>query len=426
MIKPKIQKLKNGLRLLTIPMPESSSVTVAVFVRAGSAYETQKNSGISHFLEHMCFKGTEKYPRPIDISIELEQIGAAHNAFTSRDLTGYYAKTAPRYFQRAFNVVSDLYLHPHIDEQEMEKEKGVIIEEIHMYDDDPRSKVSEVLEQGLYGNQPAGWNIAGTPQHITQTTRDMFVQYRNARYTPQNTIVVVAGAFNTQEVTRAVRETFGVMRKPEKNPIAQALKIKEKGNQISIIERTLDQTHFAMGFYGIPVNSTKRFQVSMVTKILGGSMSSRLFQRVREELGAAYYVGSSNNMYATHGFLDIYAGTNHKKTEEAIRAIMQEIAHLKEGGITKEELRRAQDYSIGTFLLSLESSSDLGFYYGQQEVLTGKIESPQQVIKRLKEVTVEQVTSAAREFLTIDTMRFSIIGPYKNSSGNKFKKLLSS
>lgn len=424
MIKPKIQKFTNGLRLLTIPMPESLSVTVAVFVRAGSAYETQKNSGLSHFLEHMCFKGTEKYPHPIDISIELEKIGASHNAFTSRDLTGYYAKTAPRYFERACDVVSDLYLHPHIDEQEMEKEKGVIIEEIHMYDDDPRSKVSEVLESGLYGNQPAGWSVAGTPKHITQTTRNMFVQYRNARYAPQNTIVVVAGAFDARQVYRAVQHAFGSMNAHGSASGAPQLKTKEKGKQISIIERKLDQTHFAMGFYGEPLSSQKRFQISMLTKILGGSMSSRLFQRVREDLGAAYYVGSSNNMYATHGFIDIYAGTNHGKTEEAIKAILEEVVRITEKGVTKEELQRAQDYSIGTFLLSLESSSDLGFYYGQQETTTGKIESPQEIIKRLKQVTVDQVQSVAKEFLKLNTMRFSIVGPYKTSSEGKFKKLL--
>ena len=423
MIKPKIKKLKNGLRVLMVPMPESTSVTVAIFVRAGSAYETQKNSGISHFLEHMCFKGTEKYPRPIDISIELEKIGAASNAFTSRDLTGYYAKTAPQHFSRAFDVVSDLYLHPHIDEQEMEKEKGVIIEEIHMYDDDPRSKVSETLELGLYGDQPAGWSVAGTPQHITQTTRDMFIQYRNARYTPQNTIVVVAGAFDAQKVSHVVQQAFGSMNSHKSAPVAPALKIREKGKQISIVERKLDQTHFAMGFYGIPLSSPKRFQVSMLAKVLGGSMSSRLFQKVREDLGAAYYIGCSNNMYATHGFIDIYAGTNHGKTEEAIKAIIDEVRAIANKGITTEELKRAQDYSIGTFLLSLESSSDLGFYYGQQETVTGKTESPQETIKRLKQVTTTQVQSVAKEFLKLNSMRFSIVGPYRKAEESKFKKL---
>ncbi len=425
MMKPKLKKFKNGLRLLMVPMPESPSVAVAVFVRAGSAYETQKNSGISHFLEHMCFKGTEKYPRPIDIAIELEKIGAASNAFTSRDLTGYYAKTAPQHFSRAFDVVSDLYLHPHIDEQEMEKEKGVIIEEIHMYDDDPRSKVSETLELGLYGDQPAGWSVAGTPKHITQTTRNMFVQYRKARYTPHNTIVVVAGAFDARKVSHIVQQSFGSMVSSHKSaPVAPALKIRERGKQISIIERKLDQTHFAMGFYGIPLSSQRRFQVSMLAKILGGSMSSRLFQKVREDLGAAYYIGCSNNMYATHGFIDIYAGTNHGKTQEVIKAIIEEVRSIVDKGVTKEELRRAQDYSIGTFLLSLESSSDLGFYYGQQETIMGKIESPQDTIKRLKQISTEDIHSVAKEFLKLDTMRFSIVGPYKKTEESRFRKML--
>ena len=424
MIKPKIKKLKNGLRVLMIPMSESTSVTVAIFVRAGSAYETQKNSGISHFLEHMCFKGTDKYPRPIDISIELEKIGAAHNAFTSRDLTGYYAKTAPQHLDRAFDVVSELYLHPHIDEKEMEKEKGVIIEEIHMYDDDPRLKVSEMLEVGLYGNQPAGWSIAGTPQHITQTTRDMFVQYRSARYLPQNTVVVIAGSFHESHALQLIEKAFSSIQNTQRSPEAQKLKTREKGKPFSALERKLDQTHFAMGFYGVPLDSSKRLSVSLLAKILGGSMSSRLFQRVREELGAAYYVGASNNMYATHGFIDVYAGTNHAKTEEAIQAIISEIRSIVRTGVTTEELRRAQDYSIGTFLLSLESSSDLGFYYGQQETVQGKIESPQEIIKQLKKITPHDVHRAAKEFFKLNTMRFSMVGPYKEKEAEKFKKLI--
>jgi len=424
MTKPKIQKLKNGLRVLLLPMQESASVTVAVLVRAGSAYENKTNSGISHFLEHMCFKGTDKYPRPINVAIELEQIGASYNAFTSRDWTGYYAKTAPRYFKRAFSVVSDLYLHPHIDEQEMQKEKGVIIEEIHMYDDDPRSKVYEELEKGMYGNQPAGWSVAGTPEHIKNTTREMFIRYRNEHYTPHNTVVVVAGAFNSREVLYSVQETFGAMVLKKPAPKTPAIQKKETGNQISIVERKLDQTNFIIGFYGLPLTNTKRHHISMLTKILGGGMSSRLFQRVREELGAAYHIGSSHTAYATHGFIEIEAGVSHTKLELAIQGIKKEIEDIIKNGVTKEELQRAKDYAIGTFQLSLESSSDLAFYYGQQETILDKIESPQEVIQKIKGVTMRDVQKAAKEFLNSKTMRFAIIGPYKGSDKKKFEKLL--
>lgn len=424
MQKPTIKKLKNGLRVLFLPLPQSTSVTVAVFVRAGSAYEDKHNNGISHFLEHMCFKGTDTFPRPVDISNELEQIGASYNAFTERDLTGYYAKVAPRYFSRAFEVISDLYLHPHIEEQEMEKEKGVIIEEIHMYDDDPQSKVSETLESGLYGDQPAGWNIAGTPKLITNTTRDMFINYRAQRYTPSNTVVVIAGAYNQTQALQAIENKFANTPWARKTTAAPGLIKNRKGNAISIVQRELDQTHFAMGFYGLPLDSSRQFEVSMLAKILGGGMSSRLFQRVREDLGAAYYVGSSSITHATHGYIHISAGTNHQKTTQAIEAIIKELRSITRAGVTKEELRRAKDHAIGTFLLSLETSSDLAFYYGQQATIKRVMQSPQEVIRKVKQVTADQVHAAAKEFFKLNQMRFAIIGPYKKNEERRFKKLL--
>ncbi|MCL5012053.1 MAG: insulinase family protein [Patescibacteria group bacterium] len=422
--KPIVKKLKNGLRVLLLPMPQSASVTVAVFVRAGSAYEDKHNNGISHFLEHMCFKGTQKFPRPMDIATELEQMGALYNAFTARDLTGYYAKVSPRHFKRAAEVIFDLYLTPQISKEEMEKEKGVIIEEIHMYDDDPQSKVGEELEKALYGDQPAGWNIAGTPEHVMRMNRDTFIQYRTKHYTPHNTVVVVAGAYDMQKAYQLIQRSFNKMELGKSSPRASALIKSKQGEQISIIERKLDQTHLALGFYGLPIFHKRRAHLSMLVRVLGGGMSSRLFQRVREELGAAYYVGAGNTMHATHGYLDISAGVAHTKLEQALRGIKEEVQKITTQGVSSQELKRAQDYAIGTFQLSLESSSDLGFYYGQQATVLGTTETPQQMIKKIKEVTPHDVQKAARDFLNPKTMRFSIIGPYKRNEEKKFKKLL--
>lgn len=425
MIKPKLHTLNNGLRVLLVPIKDAPSVTTAVSVKAGSSYENERNSGISHFLEHMCFKGTSKYPNPSDVAVALEKIGAEHNAFTDRDWTAYYAKTAPRYFKRAFDVVSELYLYPHISDIEMEKEKGVIIEEIHMYDDNPRYKVGEMLERGLYGNQPAGWSIAGTEQHIKNTTRDMFVSYRNARYIPKHTVVTIAGAFDGREALHIVEKTFGSVRGAQKGPLhAPKLQKSKRGDSISIIERKLDQTHFALGFYGEPMSSKNRFAIALMTKILGGSMSSRLFQRVREDLGAAYYVGSSQNAYATHGYVDVFAGVNHGKFEEALKAIIKEIRLMVKDGVSEKELQRAQDYSIGTFMLSLESSSDLAFYYGQQETVLGKTQSPQDIVKEIKKVTVKDINALARKIFNLQTMRFAVVGPHQKNKKSMFEKIV--
>jgi predicted Zn-dependent peptidase len=205
---------------------------------------------------------------------------------------------------------------------------------------------------------------------------------------------------------------------------APSLQTRMQGNDISIIERTLDQTHFTLGFYAEPASSKNRFAISLLTKILGGSMSSRLFQRVREDLGAAYYVGSSQNAYATHGYVDVFAGVNHGKLEKALEAIMKEITAITQEGVTTKELRRAQDYSIGTFMLSLESSSDMAFYYGQQETVLHKIESPKNIIEGIKAVSIENIQTMARKIFNKKTMKFAIIGPYKKKEEKKFRKLL--
>jgi predicted Zn-dependent peptidase len=413
--------LSNGLRVIVIPQKESPSITVAVLVQAGAAYEKKSNNGISHFLEHMCFKGTPKRPRPIDISSEFETLGASYNAFTSRDLTGYWAKAASLHTREITDLLSDMYLNPLFDKQEIEKEKGVIVEEINMYEDQPRAKVSQILERLMYGNQPAGWDVAGPKENIIKMTKNDFLDYRKNHYVTPKTFVVIAGNTSLNQAKELSKKYFSQVPKGKKIK-SSGVKDRQAKPAVALKFKELDQTHFMMAFKAFSLFDERRYILALLADILGGGMSSRLFQKVREDLGAAYYVGSSANLYATHGFMDIFAGVNHAKTDLAIKAVIGELRDIAKNGVNSGELARVKEHRIGTFLLSLETSSDLAFYYGEQEVTMEKSLKPEQVIKKVKSVTKDQVARLARQILQNKGLNFAVVGPYRSSG--RFKKLL--
>lgn len=413
--------IKNGLRVIVIPQKESPSVTVAVLVQAGAAYENKTNNGISHFLEHMCFKGTPKRPTPLAISSEFENLGASYSAFTSRDVTGYYGKVAAIHVEHITDLISDMYLNPLFGQNEVEKERGVIIEEINMYEDQPRAKVSQILEKLMYGNQPAGWDVAGPKENILKIKKSDFINYRKNHYVAPKTFLIIAGGVTLKKAKELASNYFSKISTGKK---IKSWSVKDKQTKLAATSKfkELDQTHLMMAFKTFPIFDERRFSLALLSDIIGGGMSSRLFQKVREELGAAYYVGSSSNLYATHGYMDIFAGVNHAKTETAISATISELKDIIKNGVKSDELSRVKEHRIGNFLLSLETSSDLAFYYGEQEVVTEKILEPQQVIKRLKLVTKDQIARLARQILQNKTLNFAVIGPYK--SADRFRKLL--
>ncbi len=415
-------KLKNGLSVVVVPMRESASVTVAVLVQAGSAYESKNNNGISHFLEHMCFKGTPKRPSPFLISSEFENLGASYNAFTSRDLTGYYGKVSFDHAEQITDLISDMYLNPLFKEEEIKKEKGVIIEEINMYEDQPRAKVSQILEKVMYGDQPAGWDVAGPKENILKMDKADFFDYRKKHYIAQKTFVVFAGHISVPEAKKLAVKYFSnitVGSKIKSHPVSN----KQNKPATTFKFKELDQTHFALAFKAFSIFDERRFSLAILSDIIGGGMSSRLFQKIREELGAAYYVGASSSLYATHGYLEIFAGVNHKKFQEAAKAIIQELKKVALDGVTDDEISRAKEHNIGNFMLSLETSSDLAFYFGEQLVLSEKILSPDQVVQKIKSVTKSDLARLARQILQNKNLNFAIVGPYK--SDKEFRGILS-
>lgn len=404
--------LNNGLKVITVPMKDNPTVTVLVLVEAGSKYETKKINGISHFLEHMCFKGTNKRPKAIDIVKELDAIGSQYNAFTAQEYTGYYAKSDAKHFKKIFDVVSDIYLNSTFPEVEMQKEKGVIIEEINMYEDLPPRHVQDMLMELLYGNQPAGWNIAGEKKNILEMKRDNFVDYHKEHYVPNATTLVVAGKITEKQAMTEVKKIFGNIKKQKKS---QKEKVVEKQNKPKVLLKfkETDQTHFVLGIRTFDLFDKKNAVLSVLGGVLGGGMSSRLFQKLREEMGVGYYVRAYNDPFTDHGFFQISAGVDNKRVEEVIEAVLEECRKLIKEKVSEEELEKVKECLIGNMKLSLESSDDIANFFGGQELLRKKIESAEKKAEEVRKITSKQIQDLAKEIFKDNKLNLALIGPFK-------------
>lgn len=404
--------LPNGLRLVMVPS-KGMATTALVLVEAGSEYETKRWSGLSHFLEHMNFKGTVNRPKPGMIAEELDALGAEYNAFTGQEYTGYWAKAENRKLRQLFELVSDLYLHPIFDEQEIEKERGVIIEELNMYEDTPRRSVQDLFLELLYGNQPAGWNIGGTKETVRKLRRDDFITYRTARYVAPKTAVIVAGSFSEKDAKQWTTALFGGL--PRKRaPMKPSTKESQRGPRVRVKYKQSDQNHMVLGVRAFSVFDPRRYALQVLAHTLGGGMSSRLFKRVREELGAAYYVRADEDLSIDHGFLSISAGINHAKLHEVVTAVLGECRRLAEERIPDSEFRRVKDHLIGGFLIGLETSDALASFYGGQEILVKRLIAPDEVTRRIEKVTPRDVQEVAKLVFRDKYLNLALIGPQKD------------
>ncbi|MEK7539039.1 MAG: pitrilysin family protein [Patescibacteria group bacterium] len=413
--------LNNGLRVITVPMKDNETVTVLVLVEAGSKYETKKINGISHFLEHMCFKGTLKRPKAIDISKELDVLGSQYNAFTAQEYTGYYAKSDARHFDRIFDIVSDIYLNSTFPDVEMQKEKGVIIEEINMYKDMLHKHVQDLLMKLLYGDQPAGWKIAGSKANILNMKREDFINYHQKHYLPEATVLTVAGQVTEKQVMSEVKKIFGKVARGNKG-LKVKVKEKQKYPQVLINYKKTDQTHFILGVRTYDLFSRENVILSVLGGVLGGGMSSRLFIKLREEMGVGYYVRASNDSYTDHGFFQISAGVDNKRIDEVLQAILLECKKLKNYQVTPEELNKVKEFLIGNMKLSLESSDDIANFYGGQELLKHKIQEASEKAEEIRKVTANQIQNLAKDIFTNKKLNLALIGPFTTQT--RFLKIL--
>lgn len=405
--------LSNGLRVVLAPAP-GPAATALILVGTGSEYEAKRVGGISHFLEHMVFKGTEKRPRAGMISEELDALGAAYNAFTSQEYTGYWAKAAGHKLPQLLELIADLYLNPTFDAKEIEKERGVIIEEINMYEDMPMRKVQEDFAELLYGDQPAGRNIAGKKEIILKLKRKDFVEYRDAHYSPKNTVVVIAGNFPMARAAKLAKTLFS--RAPgKKAPRKSGPKESQNVPAVRLTYKKSDQSHLVLGVRAFSMFDKRRHTLELMAHLLGGGMSSRLFHRIREELGAAYYVRAETSLSLEHGYLAISAGVNNPKLAEVTQAILAECSRLVREPVPADELRRVKDHLLGTFLLGLETSDEIAGFYGDQELMKRKMLSPSEVSARVEAVRAEDIQKLAREIFKDRSLNLAVIGPLKDS-----------
>lgn len=402
--------LDNGLRIVVAPQTDNPAVTVLVLVEVGSKYETKELNGISHFLEHMCFKGTEKRPTPLAISTELDRLGASYNAFTGHEYTGYYAKVDKNHFEKALDIVSDIYLHQIFDKDEIEREKGVIIEELNMYEDTPQRKIWDNFVNLLYGDQPAGWDIGGTKEAIKAITRDDFLAYRKDHYVASATTVVVSGAVDADKATKLIEDAFTGMSIGEKK---DKLPVKEEQGEpaLKLVDKKSEQTHFMLGVRGYDLFDPKKYPLMVLADVLGGGMSSRLWHKIRGQMGAAYYVSADADSLTDSGFSMVSAGVEHSKLVPAIEAALEEFRDIKKNGVSEDELAKAKDHMIGGMMLGLETSDSLAYYYGMQELLTKEPVNPDELAAKIRAVTVEDIKEVAEEVFQNEKLNLAIIGP---------------
>lgn len=415
--------LSNGLRVLTIPMPSFQSVTAMVMVGAGSRYETRRNNGISHFLEHMAFKGTKKRPSALDISNLIDGIGGEFNAFTGKETTGYYIKSAVNHAELCLDVLSDMLQNSLLDEKEIEKEKGVILEEINLYEDTPVRKIGDVFERLVYGDTPMGWDIAGEKEVIRSVKRKDFTSYMDNLYSADNITVVLAGGIVSKKAFELVQKYFGKMRKFDTLRYNKVVE-NQKEPALLIRQKKTEQVHIALGVRTVPIGHRDRYALSVLSAILGGGMSSRLFHEVREKRGLAYYVRSSSDHYQDCGNLVSTAGVDPKRVEEAISVILDEYDKISDPKfqISEKELNKAKEYLKGHLVLELEDSRSVASFYAQQELLEKKIDNPEEVIGKINKVSADEVQRVAQKYFTNQRLNLAIIGDFPE--GERFRRLL--
>ncbi|HRN95907.1 MAG TPA: pitrilysin family protein [Candidatus Levybacteria bacterium] len=415
--------LKNGLRLITIPVEEVQSVTTLVLVGAGSRYEERKNNGISHFLEHMAFKGTKKRPSAIEISSIIDGMGAESNAFTSKEYTGYYIKSAADKVDVALDLLSDMLINLELDQNEIDKERGVIIEEINMYEDTPARKIGDVIEELLYGDVPLGWDIAGTKEVIRSVNRQDFVDYMKKWYSTDNMVLVVAGKIDPVEIEKKAEKYFAGLTKWE---IGTFKKVVEKQTKpaLKLVHKATEQAHFALAVRSAGLlNYEDRYPLAILASVLGGGMSSRLFSEVREKRGLAYYVRAYADRYLDTGYFAAFAGVDKTRIDEAITVVLDEFKKVvKTGEITDKEVKKAKEYNKGHFVLGLEDTQSVATFFGMNQILEKKIKTPEDSLASIEAVTRDDVERVAKKYLDTKAFNLAIIGDFKDEE--RFKKLI--
>lgn len=408
-----IQTLKNGLTLITINLPSFESVTTLVAVGAGSRYEDKKVSGISHFLEHMFFKGSRKYPTTEEISTLIDGIGAVNNASTSKEITTYWIKSSANHLELSSDVLSSMLKESLMAEEEVEREKGVITEELRMYRDNPSSYVWELFERLIFGDQPLGWDIGGDEKTITSFERSDFIDYMDSLYSPKNMVLGYVGKL-PKDIEKLAENYFGDLPDRSQKTFAPFKPSSQSGPKVDVFYKETEQANLVLGVLGYDRHNPKRYAARVLGLILGEGMSSRLFIQVRERRGLAYSVGAFHNPYQDTGAFCIYGGLKLEQIDEALRVIIAELDRISTAKVTDEELKKAKEMERGRLALRSESTNFLAEYFASKYILDKKLESFDEYMKKIDAVTADQVRDVAKELFERNKFNLQIIAPIKD------------
>lgn len=400
-------KLENGVSIVMEKMDSVRSVSLGIFIKNGSINETKETNGISHFIEHMLFKGTNNRTSK-DIAEEMDNIGGQLNAFTSKEYTCYYARVLDTHIDKAIDVLTDMLFNSKFDEIDIEKEAKVIIEEINMYEDSPDDIVFTNMQQNVWGNTPLGYSVLGSKDNVTNFKRQDFFDYINEKYVGENTVVAISGSFDKEDVLKKIKEKMLAM--PKGKPNLEAYNKYPYLPSKTKLYKDIEQLHLAIGFEGISLNSKYNYSMSLLNTIIGGGMSSILFQKVREEQGFAYSIYSYNSPYINNGLFNIYVGLNKMHLDKTINIIIDEINKLKKDKINTHQIEKTKEQLKSNYIMGLESTSNRMSSIGRSKILIDKIKTPDEIIKEVDLIKKEDIDYLIDTIFDISKMSLSLVG----------------
>ena len=412
--------LENGLRVISSRLPHCRSVSVCVFLAVGSRYEAEPEAGLSHFVEHMSFKGTRRRPTPREVAASIEGVGGVINAATDRELTTYWCKVARHHFPLALDVLADILLASRYDAAEMERERQVIIEELHMVKDMPHLRVGMLADELLWPGHPLGRDVAGTEESVSAITREELLRFVERRYLPCRAVVAVAGDIKHEQVVEGVARAFAAWRDGTPPPGFQPF-VDAANPRLEIAAEETEQTHLCLALPGLPSLHPQRYALDVMNVLLGEGMSSRLFVKIRDELGLAYSISSYVEHLRDTGALTIYAGVEHSRLAVAVKAIVEELALMRKP-VGEEELRQAKEQTKGRLLLRMEDSRGVAAWIGAQEVLNGCVLTVDEVVAAVDALGVEDIQAVADDILRGEQLRLAVVGPVRE--GGSLEALL--
>lgn len=411
----KIHTLENGLRVVLVPQKSAPTATVVVMTGTGSRYEDEHENGLAHFLEHMFFKGTKKHPTARSISEKLDALGSVYNAFTSKERTAYWAKVSAPHISTAIDVISDIFLHSTLPSKEITKERGAIIQEIDMYEDMPMRTVDNVFDALIFGQHPLGRTILGPKENIRRFTRKDFNRYVRRNYTTANTVVCIAGRFSEKKVLQSIRKDFSELTRSAA-PTCKPFVIKQVAPQVAIKHKNTDQTQLMVGVPAYPYGHKDEYALAVLTTILGGGMSSRLFLEVREKRGLAYSVHAWTDKYPDVGYFAVQAGVEHAHLQKATVTILKEMKKLTNQRVSKTELSKAKSYIRGTATLSLETSDELAENVASSIIHHDKVITLEEILFRIDAVSAVDILRVAKDIFKTSQLNLAVIGPHVNKN----------